>query len=116
MSATVVILGLPQAIAKLVALPVVVQAAAEVGRAHGAARVAGRAIETAPTLTGAMAGSIAVLDEGAAVGVGERYAPFVEFGTANMEAQPFLLPAVETEESAVVSDVGDAVRVALFAL
>jgi HK97 gp10 family phage protein len=56
----------------------------------------------APVDTGAMRNSIRaepVDDLTWQVSVGQEYAPFVEFGTSRMAAQPFLVPALEAHRA-----------------
>ena len=54
----------------------------------------------APVDTGFLRGSIRAMPDGAGGGwtvrVGAEYGAYVELGTVNMAAQPYLLPAVET--------------------
>jgi HK97 gp10 family phage protein len=61
-----------------------------------------RAKERCPVDTGRLRNSIAIepADEGLSgtVGTNVEYAPYVEFGTRYMPAQPFLLPAIEEEQ------------------
>ena len=42
------------------------------------------------------------------VGTNIKYASFVEHGTANMSAQPFLFPALESSKSAIAEALKDA--------
>jgi HK97 gp10 family phage protein len=65
-----------------------------------------RAKERCPVDTGRLRNSIAVeLEDGGmngAVGTNVEYAPFVEFGTSRMPAQPYLLPAFEEERAVFI--------------
>jgi HK97 gp10 family phage protein len=65
-----------------------------------------RAKQLCPVDTGRLRNSIAVeLEEGGmngAVGTNVKYAPFVEFGTSRMPAQPYLLPAFEEERAVFI--------------
>lgn len=69
--------------------------------AHVGEEVAAKAKELAPVDTGALRDSIAshmASDAGAAkaeILADVPYAAFVEFGTANMAAEPYLRPALE---------------------
>ena len=63
--------------------------------------IASAARTRAPRRTGALAASVAAEPErdGVAIVAGERYAPFVEYGTRTMRAEPYIRPAVaETQE------------------
>lgn len=84
---------------------------------ESAERVKNLMIEFAPIDTGALVASIRV-QEGAKglvykVGPGAEinYAEFVEFGTSNMPAQPYVRPAIEAERGKF----GKATRAALLA-
>jgi HK97 gp10 family phage protein len=59
--------------------------------------VHGQAVELAPVDTGNLKGSIAWRVEGKTGIVGTRveYAPYQEYGTRKMQAQPFLRPALD---------------------
>lgn len=54
------------------------------------------AIEVVPVDTGTLKQSISHLsdDNTAVVGTNVEYAPYVEFGTSNMGAQPYLAPSI----------------------
>lgn len=58
--------------------------------------VQGEAINLAPVKTGNLRGSIdfSIEDVIAIVGTNVEYAPYVEYGTYKMDAQPFLFPAL----------------------
>ena len=112
--ANVVILGLPQAMAKIAAIPVVAEVSGEAGLTAGKLVVAADARARAPKRTGALASSIVPVPEG--VGVIQPYAGFVEFGTRFMDAQPYLIDAVESQGDRVSDLVANAVRTALYAL
>jgi HK97 gp10 family phage protein len=66
---------------------------------EAADRIAEGATHRAPRATGQLAESIASAKtaEGGQVRVESDHAPFVEFGTANMRAQPYLRPAISDE-------------------
>lgn len=110
----VVILGLPEALAKIAAIPLIAEKFGEIGLEAGKELVAEKARELAPKRTGAMAASIQPVPEG--VAVGERYARFVEFGTRYMPAEAYLGPALEAEDQNVSDLVSNTVRTALYAL
>jgi HK97 gp10 family phage protein len=60
--------------------------------------------------TGAMRNSIAsemVDDLTGQVSVGQEYAPYVEFGTSRMRAQPFLVPALEGNRAGFQSEIAE---------
>lgn len=64
-----------------------------------------------PRDTGALAGTIAMVDQGEKgfeVRVGSEdvyYAPFVEFGTSRMPAKPFIRPALDEFETKLPQDI-----------
>lgn len=64
---------------------------------NGVAHQASAPGEAPATDTGALASSIQRIDSGtrAAVGTALEYGPHLEFGTTNMEARPWLFPALE---------------------
>lgn len=80
-------------------------------------RVEGRAKVKAPIDTGFLRASIQTTTPetfAADVSVGAEYGVFVEFGTVNQSAQPFLTPAVEEERpvldkrlAALIKKLGD---------
>jgi HK97 gp10 family phage protein len=111
---SVVIIGLPEAMAKIAAIPAVAEAAGEVGLTAGKVLVAAAARARAPKLTGALASSIVPVREG--VAAFKDYGGFVEFGTRYMEAQPFLGEALEDTQDTVADLVGNAAKTALYAL
>jgi HK97 gp10 family phage protein len=111
---SVVIIGLPEAMAKIAAIPAVAEAAGEVGLTAGKVLVAAAARARAPKLTGALAASIIPVPEG--VAAGQDYSGFVEFGTRYMEGQPFLGEALEDTQDTVADLVGNAAKTALYAL
>jgi HK97 gp10 family phage protein len=49
-------------------------------------------------------------DASVKVGTDVEYAPYVEFGTSRMAAQPYLRPALESQEGEVRAEVADALR------
>jgi HK97 gp10 family phage protein len=68
----------------------------------------------APRRTGALAASIVPVPEGVAALV--DYSRYVEFGTRNMEAEPYLRDALGDRASDVSNIVANAVKTALYAL
>jgi HK97 gp10 family phage protein len=109
-----VIIGLPQAMANVAAIPVVVAVSGEVGLTAGKLRLVARARSLAPKRTGRMASRIVPVPEG--VAAVEDYSRFVERGTVHMRAQPFLGAAFDQESDAIVDLVTNTVRIALYAL
>lgn len=83
------------------------------GCLKGAMLIEGEAKLLAPVDTGAMRSSIASepIKNGAQVGPHTDYAAYVEFGTINMNAQPYMTPAVEAKKDAVRRVVGEEVNV-----
>lgn len=84
----------------------------------GGQRIGREAAAAAPRRSGALASSIEVSFTGsgrggtmsASITPKERYAPFVEFGTYKDAPQPFLFPAFERNQDAIIRQLGDAVR------
>jgi HK97 gp10 family phage protein len=111
---SIVIIGLPEAMAKIAAIPAVAEAAGEVGLTAGKVLVAGVARTRAPKLTGRMASQIVPVPEG--VAALEDYSRFVDQGTRYMAAQPFLGEALEDTQDTVSDLVGNAAKTALYAL
>lgn len=91
---SVQVLGVEATLAKFAETAVKGAAAAEVGKTVLSEDVAGGARAMAPVDTGALRDSIAVTENG--VGVGVPYASFVEYGTSDTPAQPYLRPAADT--------------------
>jgi len=112
--ASVVIIGLPEAMAKIAAIPAVAEAAGEAALTAGKVLVAARARVRAPKRTGKMASGIIPVPEGVAAVV--DYSRFVDQGTIYMEAQPFLEDALEETQDTVSDLVGNAAKTALYAL
>lgn len=76
------------------------------------ARVEGTAKDLCPVDDGTLRASITSKVEGEVgiVGTNVEYAPYVEFGTSKMGAQPYLFPALELERDNVAKDIADALR------
>ncbi len=72
-----------------------------------------------PVDTGRLVNSIThriVRDDGvltAEVGTNVEYAPYQEFGTSKMKAQPFLNPALDRNQSRIEADIAAAIKGAL---
>jgi HK97 gp10 family phage protein len=111
---SVVIIGLPQALAKIAAIPIIVDKAGEIGLEMGKALIAEKAKQIAPRRTGRMASRIVAVPEG--VAALEDYSRFVERGTRFMQAQAYMGPALEAEDQQVSDLVSNTVRTALYAL
>jgi HK97 gp10 family phage protein len=109
-----VILGLPEAMAKIAAIPVVAETVGEATLTAGKIEVAALARAIVPKRTGKLAASIVPVPDGVAA-VAE-YAGFVEFGTVFMKAEPYLSPALEKAGPIVGKEVTEAVKTALYAL
>lgn len=105
-----IIIGLPQLMTKLAALPIMTEKAAEVGKVIGANHIALRAREIVEVRTGQTRATIHVEDGNVIAG---GAAIFLELGTSKMPAEPFLGPAFEQKQDQVVDDVANAVRVVL---
>ena len=88
------------------------------GRLRDVVQVAARNIEVrskklVPVDTGATRASITptISEDGleARIGPTTLYAPYLEFGTARMEARPFMRPALEQERAAFLAAVGQVI-------
>jgi HK97 gp10 family phage protein len=69
--------------------------------------------QLSPVDTGAMRDSIDKVERAPLlidIVVGVPYAIFVEFGTVNMEAQPFITPAIESGRRGLVADLKKALK------
>lgn len=102
--------GVDTAIARFGKLEAVAHEAAVLGAAKGAATVEGRAKARAPVDTGRLRDSIHTArdaDGAELVGTEVEYARFVEFGTVNMAAEPFLRPAAAGAAGEVTQAVAD---------
>jgi HK97 gp10 family phage protein len=111
---SVVIIGLPEALAKIAAIPTVAEVAGEAGLTAGKVLLAANARVRAPKRTGKMASGIVPVPEGVAAVV--DYSRFVDRGTIYMEAQPFLEDALEDTQDTIADLVGNAAKTALYAL
>lgn len=93
------VIGLDSALLKFARLEVAAKASEKpMAEAVGHA-VLDAARQKAPVLTGALRDSLEEIEDpdgGVLVGTDIPYAPFVEFGTSNMAAEPFLRPAADS--------------------
>lgn len=78
---------------------------AAAGIAEGGKIVEAAAKGMAPVRTGELRGSITSSASGltAIVSAGMHYAPYVEFGTYKMAAQPYMAPALASSAGAVIT-------------
>jgi hypothetical protein len=90
------VLGLPQALATFGKMAVQGAVAAEATEELLGQSVAGVARAKVPVLSGETKDSIVVTDEGVEAGGAALY---LEFGTVNMPAEPFLRPAADVAET-----------------
>ncbi len=111
---SVVIVGLPEAMAKVAAIPVVAEVSGEAALEAGKIQMAAAARALAPRRTGALAASIIPVAEG--VAALQEYGRYVEFGTRYMDAQPFMDDAVERVGPIVTREITEVVKRALYAL
>jgi HK97 gp10 family phage protein len=88
----ITIYGLPELFAKLAAVQTVGLAGAETAKTLLSEDVAGNARSKVAVDTGETRESIEVFEEGVRAG---GAAPFLEFGTFKMAAQPFMRPAAD---------------------
>lgn len=97
------VLGLARTLANLARVAGGAEVAEEVAERVVSTEVAETAKSLAPVDTGALRDSIAQTSEG--VVVGAPYAVFVEYGTSESPAQPFVRPAIDEahEETAAVA-------------
>ena len=79
--------------------------------AAGAEAVAENARSVCPVDTGALRNSIAVTQNGtsAEISANTDYAAYVEFGTSRTAAQPYLVPSLLGNETAVLSAMAAAI-------
>ena len=77
--------------------------------------VQGDATSRTPVLTGNLKNSITykVREEDAIVGTNVEYAPYVEFGTSKMAAQPFLEPSLHDNRKRIEKLIGDVIGKAI---
>ena len=77
--------------------------------------VEGAAKNLSPVDTGNLKGSIthAVGKDDARVGTNVEYAPYVEYGTSKMAAQPYLRPAVDNNIEAIKKRMKEKYKVAI---
>ena len=90
--------GKKKVLKNLVTARILAEAAADHASAEAAAKLARRAKEIVPVKEGILKGSIK--DEKIRPGVyevstNEEYAPYIEFGTSKMRAQPYMQPAID---------------------
>jgi len=110
------VIGVDLAIARMVALSVASAKAVDAGVEVGAAEVLAVAASRVPVLTGALRDSLEIThddDGGALIGTELEYAPFVEFGTSDTPAQPFLRPAADSAADEVTQAVDVALQTAI---
>ena len=90
--------------------------AKRMGLTGAAMVVQGAAIALSPVKTGNLRGSISFKVESedeARVGTNVEYAPYVEYGTVKMAAQPYLRPALDKNRAAIQKMVADAISKAV---
>jgi len=111
---TIDIDGITRLTAKLNALDAALPDAEEAKMRQALLRIERDAKQIVPVDTGNLKGSIESRvirnSDGEVVGVvgsNVRYAPFIEFGTSKMSAQPFLRPAVERNRETIRSLLGE---------
>lgn len=112
----VVVKGLAELEAKLKKLTPTVEAAAKRGVYKAALKVEGDAKMIAPVDTGNLRRSITTSqgnDISAAVSTTVEYAPYVEFGTSRMQAQPYLRPSLNKNKTNAQIIVSDEIRRAI---
>lgn len=78
----------------------------------GAETVCESAKSLCPVDTGRLQSSINVQSGGntAVISADTEYAAFVEFGTSKMSAQPYLVPALLSNEQAILSAIFEAIK------
>jgi len=107
--------GLPEALAKLKKYQTRKKKQIKDELEIGALQIETLAKQTAPFETGRLSGSItADLSDlallAARVGTDVKYAPFQEFGTRVMAAQPYLYPSFFAYENEIVKAIGKVLR------
>jgi HK97 gp10 family phage protein len=93
--------GMVQCLARFARAEVAAEVAAQAAAKSAAQEIAETARSLVPVDTGTLHDSIEVNDAG--VGIGAPYAVFVEFGTSQNPAQPYVRPAMDE-----VKDTGSA--------
>lgn len=114
-STHITITGTPEMKAKLQKLAAAVgKKGSRVAVRAGALVVLNSAKEKAPYRTGTLRRSLEMEDgpgdTEVTVGTDLEYAPYVEFGTSRMGAQPFLRPAFDENQDEVYREIGDALE------
>lgn len=94
MTDVVRVIGVSELVARLLKGTLLGEVAATTAVNGMAEDVAAAARELAPVQTGRLRDSIT--SDGNRAYTDVEYAPFVEYGTANMSAEPFLRPAADT--------------------
>jgi HK97 gp10 family phage protein len=110
------VIGVDAAIAKFLALGKVSDAAVEAGEKAGAEDVLTGAQARVPVDTGNLRDSLTTASDpegGTLVGTEVDYAVFVEYGTSDTPAQPFLRPALDAEQADVTSAIATALNAAI---
>lgn len=110
------VVGTQLAIGKMAALSVASDKAVDAGVLTGAEAVLAEAEAIVPVDTGTLRDSLEISvddDGGVIVGTPVEYAPFVEFGTSDTPAQPFLRPAADSASTEVEQAVAIALEAAI---
>jgi HK97 gp10 family phage protein len=112
------VIGDDVTIAKLAALARTSEIAVDAGTEAGAEAILQTAEGLVPVATGRLRDSLAVaeVDGEAAVGTDVEYAVFVEYGTADAGAQPFLRPAADAGAATVERAIQVALEAAIRAV
>jgi len=108
---TIKVDGIPEALAKLKKYQFRKMNQIEDELRIGAFKIEGLAKDTVAVASGRLKSSITTDDSDAAVliirvGTNVKYAPYVEFGTKRMAAQPYLYPAFFAYENEIVKAIG----------
>ena len=111
------VLGVDAAIAKFLTLAKSSEVATEAGEKAGAEDVLRGAEARVPVATGRLRDSLQIAadpeEDGTLVGTDVEYAVYVEYGTSDTAAQPFLRPALEGETASVTADIATALNAAI---
>lgn len=100
------VLGVPELLARFARAAAIGEAAANAATDDLATQVASDAASRAPVDTGTLRDSI--IHDGGRVYTDVEYAPFVEYGTSDMPAQPFMRPAADTVDGEHATEVAAA--------
>jgi HK97 gp10 family phage protein len=110
------VLGVNAAVAKFLALVGATEKAVDAAEDRGGQAVLAGAEARVPVDTGALRDSLHTEEDpsgGTLVGTDIPYAVFVEYGTSDTPAQPFLRPALDAEQAEIAAGMALALNAAI---